>query len=617
MKTAGLVALLVLSLAQAARAAPTSWSAVQARMDAIVPGQLRSAHVPGALIVVVKDGQVVLSRGYGFADLEARRAVDPDRTAFRAASVSKVMVWTALMQLVQDKRVRLDDDVNLYLTRVKVAAAYDRPVTIANLLSHTAGFEDEGLGTIFLRDPRDKVPLATFLADHAPKRVRPPGEAIAYSNYGAALGALIVEDVSGQSYEAYVQRHIFAPLGMKATFAEPLPPALEPTSARGYRWDGVRFQRAGFEAVGNWAPAGAMSASGGDMARWMNAMMPPDAVSAELLSPQALAQMWSPLKRMHPKLPGVAHGLFETQVAGRAFIEHSGDIETFHTQVLLRPQDRLGIYVAFNSPGGVAARKPVVEALVEAIYGPAPPSRRLPRQPWVEAGQWSGTYLTARRNQSTMAKAFRFLFGQPVQVQGAQGAITLREGEAAKLYEGVGDGLFQSPADGELISFQPSEGGRIYLSRSSDATEPLVRLSPRDDPKTNRFIIIALLVGGGVLTLYGASAFWPRADRQRVWRGAMFVQGASLCGAFASAWWALNRDGVIVLYTYIPASLRWLGGLTVLSALAGLLSLACWVASGGTPGRTRLLQIMASLSIGLAVLSIAFFWNWNALGWRF
>ena len=628
---------------QAAAARPFDWPAVQARLDEVAPAQTRKAHVPGAVVVVVKDGQVVLSRGYGFADLEARRPVDPLTTGFRAASVSKTITWTALMQLVEAGKVDLDGDVNGYLRsvqiaprlsakvkvrldgretgpgpKVRIAARPGDAVTVEDLMTHSAGFEDEGFGTIFLRDPKDRVPLAAFLGQHIPKRVRAPGEAIAYSNYSAALGALVVEEVSGEPFATYVERHIFAPLRMNATFEEPLPASVAAQAAYGYRWQNGRYSRASFESVGNWAPAGAMTASGGDMARWMNAMLAIDE-PAPLLRPDTLATMLRPVRRMHPALPGVAHGLFEARIAGRDFLEHGGDIETFHTQVLLRPADRLGVYVAFNSPGGVAARGPIVEALVTAIYDGAVAQTPRPRitRTAAELAVWEGDYLTARRNQSTMAKAFRFLFGGPVRVEAGDGLLRVQEAGEVTAYEPVAPDVFQARAGADLLAFVHGEGGRLYMVRSGDPAEPLVRLAWHDRPGVTTVAVAVLLGGGAVLALYGAVALWPGPVAARGLRLVVLTQAFSLLGVFGCAWWAFQIDGVIALYTAVPAALRILGVLSVLSILSAI-GVAALAVRGWRAGALGVgARGVAGLAVLTGALSAALFWNWNALGWWF
>jgi CubicO group peptidase (beta-lactamase class C family) len=202
---------------------PTSPEEMQAFLDALFEAQMAERHIPGAAIVVVQDGAVLLSKGYGFADLEQQIPVDPTKTAFRAGSVSKLFAWTAVMQVAERGLLDLDADVNAYLTGFQIPATYPQPVTPAHLLTHTAGFEDRWIGTR-TRDPDEIEPLGTMLAAAMPERVEAPGIVHSYSNYGANLAGHLVGQVSGLSFDEFVEANILLPLGMEGTtFRQPLP----------------------------------------------------------------------------------------------------------------------------------------------------------------------------------------------------------------------------------------------------------------------------------------------------------------------------------------------------------------------------------------------------------
>src|SRR5262249_1727341 len=113
--------------------------------DSLMSAALEKHHIPGAVLAVVQDGRIAFARGYGFADLESRVPVDPQRTVFRVASVSKLFPATAVMQLVEHGRLDLDADVNHYLRRFQVPPAFGKPVTLFDLLTHTGGFDESNL----------------------------------------------------------------------------------------------------------------------------------------------------------------------------------------------------------------------------------------------------------------------------------------------------------------------------------------------------------------------------------------------------------------------------------------------------------------------------------------
>ena len=132
--------------------------------DKLVTAQMNTHHVAGAVVAVVQDGGVVFESGYGFADVAAQRPVDPRRTLFRVASNSKMFVWTAVMQLVERGQLDLHADINTYLRGVQIPKAFDEPITLEHLMTHTAGFEDRMLG-LFSQTPGAVRPLPELLRE--------------------------------------------------------------------------------------------------------------------------------------------------------------------------------------------------------------------------------------------------------------------------------------------------------------------------------------------------------------------------------------------------------------------------------------------------------------------
>ncbi len=248
----------------------------EAFIDGVMATQLSSQHIAGATIAVVKDGELFFAEGYGYEDVEKKVPVDPEQTLFRVGSTSKLFTWTAIMQLVEEGKLDLDADVNTYLADFKIPDTYAEPITIRNLLTHTPGFEDGGLGYLMEQSPDELMPLGEFLAQHMPARVRPPttdfasSTGAAYSNWGVALAGHIVATVSGMPFDDYIEQRILKPLGMsRSTFREPLPPELVARMSGGYTWQAGAFRRHGFEYIHNFGPAGGLSTTAADMAKFM------------------------------------------------------------------------------------------------------------------------------------------------------------------------------------------------------------------------------------------------------------------------------------------------------------------------------------------------------------
>ena len=273
-----LVLILTLSAASAQESGVRDTAALEAFFDGVFAVQLAQANVPGAEIVVVADGEIIFSKGYGFADLEKSIPMNPGTTLHRPGSNSKILVWLAVMQLVEQGKLDLYIDVNTYLDFTIPSRTISNrevpPITLHHLLTHTAGFEDEVAG-IIVSTPDLLKPLDQYVKEHLPARVFTPGAVMAYSNYGTALAAYIVELVSGQPFAVYAQEKIIEPLGMSSTtFEQDLPGSLAWRVSPGYRWAAGQFVRGEFEYVQNY-PAGGLTSSALDMARLLTALLSP------------------------------------------------------------------------------------------------------------------------------------------------------------------------------------------------------------------------------------------------------------------------------------------------------------------------------------------------------
>jgi CubicO group peptidase (beta-lactamase class C family) len=334
---------------------------------------MKKHSLPGATVVVVHGGEVVHSRGYGYADVEAGRPFDAGTSVFRTASVSKLFTATAVMQLVEQGRIDLDADVNRYLD-FRVPDTYPEPITMRHLLTHTAGFDERLLGSSASRRRPEAVLAARqyLTSPDAAPRVRPPGQVISYSNYGMALAGYIVERVAGKPFAQYVDDHIHAPLGMsRSTFAEPLPARLENDRVRAYRFHRGRHEALPitFESDG---PAGSQFSTGADLARFMLANLNAGELDgARILGPDALRQLHAQAFTHHPGLPGWTLGFIEYRLHGSRMIGHGGDLPGYHNQLTLLPEEGLGVFVHFNGMWPVTLdddpRSRVVDHIVTAF----------------------------------------------------------------------------------------------------------------------------------------------------------------------------------------------------------------------------------------------------------
>jgi CubicO group peptidase (beta-lactamase class C family) len=338
---------------------------VNAWLDGYMPYALHTGDIAGAVVAVVKDGKILSMRGYGYSDVAERTPVDPKLTLFRPGSVSKLFTWTAVMQLVEQGKIDLDADVNQYLD-FKIPPRDGKPVTMRNLMQHVAGFEEQAKG-IMSEDPHAPG-FEALLKQWVPERVFAAGSTPAYSNYGASLAGYIVQRLSGESFDDYLDKHIFAPLDMKhSSFRQPLPPGLAPLMSKGYLQASEPPHV--FEMVGP-APAGSLSSSGEDMAHFMIAHLQNGEYNGNrILSAETAEKMHNSPLTMLPPLNRMELGFFETNINGHEVIAHLGDTEWFHTSLHLFLKQNVGFYVSFNSLGKQGAAGGLRGALFEDFAG--------------------------------------------------------------------------------------------------------------------------------------------------------------------------------------------------------------------------------------------------------
>ncbi|HWU91776.1 MAG TPA: serine hydrolase domain-containing protein, partial [Sphingomicrobium sp.] len=365
---------------------------VDAWLDGFMPYALKAGGVPGAVVVVVKDGQPLTMRGFGYSDVKAAKPVDPNLTLFRPGSVSKLFTWTAVMQQVQAGKINLDTDVNTYLD-FKIPPLNGKPITMRNLMTHTPGFAETAKYLIKYDTKPD--PLGKVLSRAIPDRIYPAGTMPAYSNYGASLAGYIVQRVSGEEFNSYIQHHIFNPLGMAhSTFEQPLPPNLAPLVSKAYQYPSDKPEP--YEVI-PMAPAGALASTGADMGKFMIAQL---ANGGPLLNPATAQLMHGRQWNAYSALPGMALGFYHEDRNGLNIIGHGGDTIFMHSDLHLFLDKNVGLFVSMNSAGKNAAVHPLREQLFEDFtdrYFPAP-AQNLPTASTAKAHgkALSGHYVSSR-----------------------------------------------------------------------------------------------------------------------------------------------------------------------------------------------------------------------------
>ena len=479
--------------------------------DLLINDQLARENIAGAVVGIVKDGQIVFAKGYGYADVAKRIPVTSDASLFRVGSISKLITWTATMQFVERNKLSLDEDINTYLD-FKIPPAFGKPITLRNLMAHTAGFEDTWRD-FGVNDPQQMISLESYVKTHIPRRIYPPGEVSAYSNYGATLAGYVVQRISGKSFSDYVNENIFRPLGMAhTTFAQPVPADLASTVSNGY---GLASSPPGpFENV-NLFPAGSVSASANDMCKFMLAHLQNGHLNgAQILSPETTRLMHSRNYTFDDRLNSWAYGFYEEPTNGLRIIGHGGDLQRFHSDLHLIPEANTGFFVSYNSKGlgdlGLD-RQRLLQMFMDR-YFPASDQSKPSEQSFTLDPSVAGVYRPTRRWESSVLKIIS-LFPAPngeVEVS-IEPDKTLRidsfedaAGQPLKFHQ-IGSLLYEDAESHQRAGFRRGRDGKMQMQVGAP-DDVFIQVDAWLKKSLSYFVLIA-----GLLIVILTLILWPVA----------------------------------------------------------------------------------------------------------
>jgi CubicO group peptidase (beta-lactamase class C family) len=462
--------------APAANAHPLDRADLEAWLDGMVPYALKAGDMAGAVVIVVKDGTVLLQKGYGYADVSKKLAMDPEHTMVRIGSTSKLFTWTAVMQLVEKGQLDLDRNINDYLD-FTIPTDFGKPVTMRDLMNHRGGFE-EGLKDVLWTNPHGVPSTEAYLKEHKRPMLFAPGEVPAYSNYGASLAGYIVERVSKEPYERYIERHILTPLGMThSTFDQPLPERFAAAVSKGYRT--ASAPPGPYELIVT-RPAGSATTTAADMSRFMLAHLQDGRVGdATILQADTVKLMHSPSEKALPGFATMAHGFFLETHNGRTVLGHGGDTIYFHNEFDLLPEEGVGIQFTFNSRGReeavYLARASLFDGFMDRYFPPAAAAVDPPALSTAAADAQSiaGRYESSRRIEHGFLSLF-YILQQSVIAANADGTISAPGDLTPEpvIFREIGPQVWRRAGGTRQLALQTIGGVKTVID-SSDPTSVL------------------------------------------------------------------------------------------------------------------------------------------------
>ncbi len=345
-RTLGACWLMLALAAVSAVAAPPSNDELMRYADAALAANY-PAGGPGAAALVVRNGEVLLRKGYGLAELELGVPVAPEMV-FELGSVTKQFTAAAILMLEERGLLSVEDDVTKHLPDYPTHGA---KITIDHLLTHVSGIPSYTGLPEWIPRIREDISLTDLIGLFKDKPLEfEPGERWAYNNSAYILLGAVIEKVSGKTYEDFVEQEIFAPLGMKRSCYGSQSEVI-PGRAEGYGKDENGHRRAAYLSMTQPFSAGALFSTVDDLWLWEQGL-----ASGRLLRPQSLARLFTPAKLNSGVNSHYAYGWNTFEYGGRKVIEHGGDIFGFSSHVVRVPEEKL--YVAILSNTSAAERGP-------------------------------------------------------------------------------------------------------------------------------------------------------------------------------------------------------------------------------------------------------------------
>ncbi|MFD0618552.1 serine hydrolase domain-containing protein [Paenibacillus sp. GCM10027629] len=360
--------------------------------------KIKKMNVPGGAVVVVKGDKILYEKGFGYANLDKKIAVNPEKTVFLMASTTKSFTATAIMQLVEQGKIDLNTNIQTYLKDVKIDNPYKEPINVKHLLDHTAGFASNETQKVDFEEDLSKIhPMKPFLQSNMPPVVRKPGEVYVYNNFNYTLLGYMVEKVSGMPFEQYMKKHVFQPLEMKNSSLY-LSPEIQKKRSLEYDPNGHVIPPY------TWTPtidgAAALNATPDDIAHFMIAQLNSGFFkNKHILQPKTVHAMQEYQSKIHPEYPDTTLG-FENSILtqdhhNQLVISKGGDGEGFSNLLTLLPEQKVGFFIVGNKPSDI--RQEFYKQFMDHFY----PTKKQPtylKTPQEELQRFAGTFIDLRKD---------------------------------------------------------------------------------------------------------------------------------------------------------------------------------------------------------------------------
>ncbi len=431
--------------------------------DSLFRAGLSEKMIPGGAVSIVRNGKIILSQGYGYADVENQTPVRADKTLFQVGSVGKILTAMAVLKLVEEETLDLEKDIRAYLDGLSFVESFPAPVTLRHLLTHTAGINERVIGYA-ARTSQDVQSLEQYLDRRFPNFFQDPGKSISYSNYGYALAGLIVEKASGVPFTRFIEEHFLYPLQMQeSTYS--LPGNNENSSgfAKGYGLGREGFLEQPIFYT-HTSPAGGLNSTASDMSNLMKMLLNRGKYRENtILKNESIELLLNRQFSNHSGLSGYTFGFEEQNINGNFAVAKGGSTMGYTSLMLLIPDQQIGVFVTTNVRSDdfielFAGKfcKDFIESKPEKS-----PFAKIERSE--DIYRFEGVYRSNRYNHNKSIENLFSLFRANLTVKtSSDGFLTFYSSGKKQEYEQVSKLVFQNRNNfHDLLKFEENENGKI------------------------------------------------------------------------------------------------------------------------------------------------------------
>jgi len=564
-------------IASATQNGVTDPAELEAFMDEYLAEQMETHHIPGVVITFVKDGDVFFSKGYGYADLENQTPMDVNETLLTTASLGKAFSAVGVLQQYERGVIDLHEDIRPYITDFQLQTNFDEALTFANLLTHTDGFEARLIG-VAAQNPEGLISLGDLIETYTPTQLYPPGQYMTYGDFAATLSGYLTQEVSGLSFEAYMESNILSPLGMTdSTFDQRLSDEMVARLATGYDYAEGEYHSGPVYYIRS-TPAGGLRTTAMNMNAFMLALLNGGEYQGTRILDEATTQLMH-TQQFAPdsKMAGITYGLFEHFENDQRILLRDGDGVGTRSRMVLLPEQDMGFFISYNS-GDSNIRLDIISTILEHYYPIGNTTAPLPVEDYqARTKLFTGTYRPLNADVTSFGKSM-FFFSQLVEVTSTdEGYLSIvaagMGGEQSSVmggFEGISQWVEVEPLYFEQVggkgqlSFVQNEAGEITQMISGQGYRSTFTKLPWYESQSFHMILIQLVALLLISAVISTFVNWPLGVFVRKLRKKTSDEFVSR-SAFIARLWAGIVAGMLGLFVF-----RAIGVLYAIGGIAGM-----------------------------------------------